>query len=83
MRALGENGASERPLTALQKVEVAKARDHGATDFAYTVAAARRSEQRRILNYVRMSDYMICDTLQSVLLESVREVGMPHRVGMT
>ena len=34
------------------------------SDFAYTVAAARRSEQRRILSFVRMSDYMICDTLQ-------------------
>lgn len=37
-----------------------------ALDFAYTVAAARRSEQRRILNFIRMSDYMICDTLHTV-----------------
>ena len=46
----------------------------GAQDFAYTMAAARRSEQRRLLNYIRMSDFMVADTLHTILLESVREV---------
>jgi dynein heavy chain len=27
------------------------------------VAAARRSEQRKLLCFVKMADYMICDTL--------------------
>lgn len=49
-------------------------RAQGSADFAFTVGAARRSEQRRILNFVRLSDYIMCDTLQTVLLASVREV---------
>lgn len=44
----------------------------GTNDFGFTIAAARRSEKRRLVNYVRMSDYMICDTLFSVLVESVK-----------
>ena len=51
-------------LSFVQRAEQGKAREQGVSDFAYTVAAARRSEQRRILSFVRMSDYMICDTLQ-------------------
>ncbi|MEW5314024.1 MAG: hypothetical protein WDW38_005552 [Sanguina aurantia] len=54
--------------------ENAKAREQASSDFAYTIAAAKRSEQRRLLNFIRMSDYMICDTLHSVLLESLRDV---------
>lgn len=38
------------------------------------MAAARRSEQRRLINYIRMSDYMLCDTLRTLLLETAREV---------
>ena len=56
------------------KVEANREREQSETDFAYTIAAARRSEQRRLLNYIRMNDYLICDTLHTVLLESVREV---------
>lgn len=41
-------------------------------DFAFTISAARRSEKRRLVNYVRMSDYMICDTLYAILVESAR-----------
>jgi dynein heavy chain len=43
-------------------------------DYAYTMAAAYRSEQRRLLSFIRMSDFMMCDTLHTVLVESVREV---------
>ena len=65
MRALGEGKVGqERQLSSIQKAEMSKSREQGASDFAYTVAAARRSEQRRILSFIRMSDYMICDTLQ-------------------
>ena len=42
--------------------------------YAYTVAAARRSEQRKLLCFVKMSDYMICDTLHEVLTESVSDI---------
>ena len=73
--ALGDGKAGqERQLTMIQKAELGKAREQTASDFAYTVAAARRSEQRRILSFIRMADYMVCDTLQTILLESVREV---------
>lgn len=65
MRALGEGkSGQDRQLSSIQRAEMGKAREQGASDFAYTVAAARRSEQRRILSFIRMSDYMICDTLQ-------------------
>ena len=52
----------------------AKEKGQSDADFAYTIAAARRSAQRRLLNFVRMADYMVCDTLHTVLMESVREV---------
>jgi dynein heavy chain len=42
--------------------------------YAYTVAAARRSEQRKLLCFVKMTDYMICDTLHEVLIESVSDI---------
>lgn len=74
-RALGNSKAGqERQLTTIQKAELGKVREQNASDFAYTVAAARRSEQRRILSFIRMADFMICETLQSVLLESVQEI---------
>lgn len=38
------------------------------------MAAAYRSEQRRLLSFIRMADFMMCDTLQTVLLESVSEM---------
>jgi dynein heavy chain len=59
------------------KIPAQRLRFHHTTaaqDFAYTMAAARRSEQRRLLNYIRMSDFMVADTLHTILVESVREV---------
>ena len=35
-------------------------------EFKYTLGAARRTELRRLRNFVRMADYMMCDTLQQV-----------------
>eukprot|EP00879_Flechtneria_rotunda_P011573 GHRR01012088.1.p1 GENE.GHRR01012088.1~~GHRR01012088.1.p1 ORF type:complete len:1024 (+),score=420.33 GHRR01012088.1:512-3583(+) len=43
-------------------------------DYAYTKAAAYRSEQRRLLCLIRMADFMMCDTLRSILLDSLQEV---------
>lgn len=44
------------------------------TDYAYTVAAAQRSEQRRLVNYVKMSDYVVTSSLQTMLLKAMREL---------
>eukprot|EP00873_Tetraselmis_striata_P045243 jgi/Tetstr1/465507/TSEL_010176.t1 len=44
------------------------------TDYAYTVAAAQRSEQRRLVNYIKMSDYVVSSSLQTMLLETVRDI---------
>jgi dynein heavy chain len=43
-------------------------------EYAYTMAAAYRSEQRRLLSLLRMADFMMCDTLQTVLVQSVSEM---------
>ena len=42
--------------------------------FAYTMAAAYRSKQRRLLSFLRMADFMLCDTLQTILMASVGEM---------
>ncbi|KAL3139803.1 hypothetical protein ABBQ38_004104 [Trebouxia sp. C0009 RCD-2024] len=42
-----------------------------AEEFKFTLAAARRTELRRLRNFVKMADYMMCDTLQQVLAASV------------
>lgn len=47
------------------------------------MAAAYRSEQRRLLSFIRMSDFMMCDTLHTVLVESVREVLESVRPALT
>lgn len=38
------------------------------------MAAAYRSEQRRLLSFLRMADFMMCDTLQTILVQSVSEM---------
>ena len=43
----------------MAKAEAEKEREQGQSDFAYTIAAARRSEQRRLLNFIRLADYMV------------------------
>ncbi|KAG1670781.1 hypothetical protein FOA52_014009, partial [Chlamydomonas sp. UWO 241] len=70
----GTHGARASSVQGALSVAATEAAKAAASEFAYTVGAARRSEQRRILNFVRMTDYVMCDTLQTVLLESVREV---------
>ena len=35
-------------------------------EFKYTLGAARRTELRRLKSFVKMADYMMCDTLQQV-----------------
>ena len=43
-------------------------------NYAYTVAATRRTEQRRCLTFVKLMDYVICDTMHDMLLDSVGDV---------
>ena len=43
-------------------------------DFAYTMFAAKRSRQRSIINFVRMTDYMLGSTLHSLLISSCESV---------
>ncbi len=62
------------PQSAMSRVETSRQKEQNDTDFAFTIAAARRSEQRRLMAFVRMADYRICDTLHSILVDSVREV---------
>ncbi|KAK3237367.1 hypothetical protein CYMTET_52552 [Cymbomonas tetramitiformis] len=42
--------------------------------FTYAVTAAKRSEQRRLLNYIRLVDYMVCDTLRVLLVDSISDL---------
>lgn len=35
-------------------------------EFKYTLGAARRTDLRRLKSFVKMADYMMCDTLQQV-----------------
>lgn len=43
-----------------------------AQEFKYTLGAARRTELRRLRSFVKMADYMMCDTLQQVHSNSIR-----------
>ena len=42
-----------------------------AEEFSYAITAARRSEQRKLLNFIRLVDYMVCDTLHLLLSNSI------------
>lgn len=61
----GEFGATEKKLgKTSQRIE-------DDSKFSYAITAAKRSEQRKLFNYIRLADYMICDTLHNVLIGSV------------
>ena len=46
----------------------------GVEAYAYTVTATRRTEQRRLLSFVKQLDYLIRDTLRFVLHDSMADV---------
>ncbi|KAJ9531588.1 hypothetical protein QJQ45_014947, partial [Haematococcus lacustris] len=71
MHMLGEAKATHQSVLIKDKDP---ADSDAARGWLYTIAATRRSEQRRLLAYIRMSDYMVCATLRTVLLETVREL---------
>ena len=61
----GETGVNaERPARSSAGVEA----------YAYTVTATRRTEQRRLLSFVKQLDYLIRDTLRFVLHDSMADV---------
>ena len=57
-----------------QSVLVPPQQQDPAQEFKFTLAAARRTELRRLQNFVKMADYMMCDTLQQVLPAVLLEI---------
>ncbi|GAX73618.1 hypothetical protein CEUSTIGMA_g1069.t1 [Chlamydomonas eustigma] len=43
-------------------------------EFSYAMSAARRTEKRRVRNFVRVLDYMICNTLHMLLESSIHDI---------
>lgn len=42
--------------------------------YTYLIAAAKRSEQARLLNFVRLADYLVTDGLRMVLSNTLEEL---------
>ena len=53
---------------------LASGHDQVSSEYEYTVTATRRTEQRRLLQFVRLLDYVVCDTLRDVLRDSMKGV---------
>ena len=51
-----------------------------AQEFKYTLGAARRTELRRLRSFVKMADYIMCDTLQQVYSSDSRLPTMHNRI---
>ena len=69
-----DNEAGEGDLLTTTGNQTAKQTQSKLDDdnkFSYAITAAKRSEQRKLFNYIRLADYMICDTLHDVLIMSV------------
>eukprot|EP00899_Mesostigma_viride_P007437 jgi/Mesvir1/16695/Mv15092-RA.1 len=66
----GVGRATARPSILAAAVKKANDEDN----YAFTIAAASRSEQRKLLCYVKMCDYMICDTLHGLLVRSAADL---------
>ncbi|DBB06681.1 TPA: hypothetical protein ACH3X1_012189 [Trebouxia sp. C0004] len=59
---------------ALAQQQLIMQHPDSAQEFKYTLRAARRTELRRLRSFVKMADYMMCDTLQQVLSASVMDI---------
>lgn len=67
-------GQTVRPNGAAAAVAAAIGEVSGnGTDFSYAVTAAKRSEQRRLLSFVRMVDFLVQETLRDLLHDSLRD----------
>lgn len=53
-------------MHASSKHSLTQQHPDGGQEFKYTLGAARRTELRRLKSFVKMADYMMCDTLQQV-----------------
>lgn len=42
--------------------------------YTYLIAAAKRAEQARLINFVRLSDYLITDGLRVMLIETLQDL---------
>lgn len=70
-----EPSAAAAAAPSLKSALQAAAREAEASaTFSYAITAARRSEQRRLLNYIRLADFMICDTLRLLLIDSIGDM---------
>jgi len=71
-------GAGESaPSTSFAVDDDATAKTAGSAallEYSYTVTATRRTEQRRLVSFVKQLDYVIRDTLRFVLHDSVTDV---------
>lgn len=54
--------------TKQQHLLLPQRHEDSAEEFKFTLAAARRTELRRLRSFVKMADYMMCDTLQQVCM---------------
>eukprot|EP00983_Pelagomonas_calceolata_P133336 1161956-Pelagomonas_calceolata.AAC.13 len=74
---LGQNGDPRQAhQTAIRKEELHKEREANDTDFGYTIAAARRSEQRRLLVKEFRSEGQI-DLSSMLVMRSVQVEVLP------
>ena len=58
--------------TKQQQLLLPQQHEDSAEEFKFTLAAARRTELRRLRSFVKMADYMMCDTLQQVWMAPCR-----------
>ena len=67
-------GSEETPSSSSSPGEKGARPSAGVEEYAYTVTATRRTEQRRLLSFVKQLDYLIRDTLRFVLHDSMADV---------
>jgi len=78
--ALNADRKGGNRMAAMMKTSRASRRQTGLADedegakFSYAITAARRSEQRRLLNFIRLADYMVSDALHILVVESVGDM---------
>jgi dynein heavy chain len=67
-------GSEETPSSSSSPGEKGARPSAGVEEYAYTVTATRRTEQRRLLSFVKQLDYLIRDTLRFVLHDSMADL---------
>lgn len=72
MDALEASHQSDMAATGVSSSGTKRMEGARGTQYAYTIAALTRTEEWRLLNFVRMADYIICDTLHTILVTSFK-----------